>query len=71
MHQVCQRGGLKTAVTWGFLSWAACPLRCGLRKERDLGRPLTESPAPSPLSLVLVARLEAVEARCKGMPQEK
>jgi ATP-binding protein involved in chromosome partitioning len=50
MHLVCQGGGQKTAASMGIPFLGSLPFEVRVMEGGDPGRPLTESPDPSPFS---------------------
>lgn len=66
-----QGGGQRTAETMEIPFLGRLPFDLRVMEGGDLGLPLTESPESSPFSNALTSLLDAVEARCREMAQEK
>ncbi|OGP75737.1 MAG: ATPase [Deltaproteobacteria bacterium RBG_13_58_19] len=66
-----QGGGQRTATAKGIPFLGSLPFDLRVMEAGDLGLPLTESPESSPFSRALTVLLDAVEARCREMGQEK
>ena len=66
-----QGGGRRTAAAMGIPFLGTLPFDLRVMEGGDLGLPLSESPESSPFSRALAALLDAVEAGCGEMGQEK
>jgi len=71
IHLFRQGGGQKTASAKGIPFLGSLPFDLRVMEGGDLGLPLAESPESSPFSRALTSLLDAVEARCGEMFQEK
>jgi len=71
IHLFRQGGGQRTAAAKGIPFLGSLPFDLRVMEGGDLGRPLSESPESSPFSRALGALLDAVEARCREMGEEK
>ena len=71
IHLFRQGGGRRTATAKGIPFLGSLPFDLRVMEGGDLGLPLAESPESSPFSRALTALLDAVEARCREMGQEK
>jgi Mrp family chromosome partitioning ATPase len=71
IHLFRQGGGQRTAAAMGISFLGSLPFDLRVMEGGDLGLPLAESPEASPFSRALAAFLDAVEARCREMGQEK
>lgn len=66
-----QGGGQRTATAKGIPFLGSLPFDLRVMEGGDLGLPLAESPESSPFSRAMTAMLDAVEARCQEIDQEK
>jgi len=71
IHLFRQGGGQRTAAAMGIPFLGTFPFDLRVMEGGNLGLPLAESPESSPFSRALAAFLDAVEARCREMGQEK
>jgi len=71
IHLFRQGGGRRTAAAKGIPFLGSLPFDLRVMEGGDLGLPLSESPESSSFSQALTALLDAVEARCWEMGQEK
>ena len=71
IHLFRQGGGQRTAATKGIPFLGSLPFDLRVMEGGDLGLPLSESPESSPFSRALTSLLDAVEARCGEMGEEK
>jgi ATP-binding protein involved in chromosome partitioning len=71
IHLFRQGGGRRTATAKGIPFLGSLPFDLRVMEGGDLGLPLAESPESSPFSRAMTAMLDAVEAKCQEIDQEK